>query len=310
MKSWLNTHFQAFKLVTNRLRANALSTFLIALVVGVAVSLPGLFYLGVDHIAKFSSSMQNENEISVFLKLDSNAATIKEIDAVLREHPQIKHYKLVTKQEAWEAMKAKLQDSENASNEDLLSENPLPDAFYIQANSNDPMALESLKKDLEQIPSVEHVLLNGDWAKRLASILAIAKKIILFVAFLLGIGLVIIIGNTIRMQILTQQDEIEVSYLIGATNSFIRTPFLYAGTLYGFLGGLIGIAIIAFSIRQLNTYIASVASLYSTELSQALYDANLLGMVLLVSVAIGWLGSYLAVNRAIASIITAHKNRG
>jgi cell division transport system permease protein len=310
MKSWLNTHLQAFKLVTGRLRANALSTFLIALVVGVAISLPGLFYLGVDHIAKFSSSIQNENEISVFLKLETSAAAIKDIDAVLSDHPQIKQHKLISKQEAWDAMKAKLQDPPNDGNEDFLTENPLPDAFYIHANSNDPMALESLKKDLAQIPHVEHVLLNSDWAKRLASILAIAKKIILFVAFLLSIGLVIIIGNTIRMQILTQQDEIEVSYLIGATNSFIRTPFLYAGTLYGFFGGLIGIAIIALSIRQLNSYIATIANLYGTQAGLAFYDASLLGVVLFSAVATGWLGAYLTVNRAIAGIITAHKNRG
>lgn len=309
MKSWLNTHLQAFKLVVSRLRANALSTFLIALVVGVAISLPGLFYLAVDHIAKFSSSIQNENEISVFLKLDANPATIEEIDAVLSNHPQIGQHRLVTKQEAWESMKAKMQDFSNPENGDALSENPLPDAFYIHANSNDPTALESLKKDLEQIPNVEHVLLNSDWAKRLASILAIAKKVILFIALLLCIGLAIIIGNTIRMQILTQQDEIEVSYLIGATNSFIRTPFLYAGTLYGLLGGLVGIAIVAFSIHQLNSYMASIANLYGTEASHALYDANLLGMMLLIAVGIGWLGAYLAVNRAIASIIAAHKNR-
>ena len=309
MKSWLNTHLQAFKLVLSRLRANALSTFLIALVVGVAISLPGLFYLAVDHIAKFSSSLQHENEISIFLTLDANQASIKEIGTVLSNHPQIKQHRLVSKQEAWEAMKAKLQDPANTSSEDLLSANPLPDAFYIHANSSDPTALESLKKDLEQIPNVEHVLLNSDWAKRLASMLAIAKKIILFVALLLCIGLAIIIGNTIRMQILTQQDEIEVSYLIGATNSFIRTPFLYAGTLYGFFGGLVGIAIIAFSIYQLNNYMTSIANLYGTELNIAFYDANLLGIVLLVAVTIGWLGAYLAVNRAIAGMIAAHKKR-
>lgn len=309
MKSWLNTHLQAFKLVVGRLRANALSTFLIALVVGVAMSLPGLFYLGVDHIVKFSSSIQNENEISVFLKLETSPAEIKDIDAALKDHPQIKQHTLVTKQEAWEVMKAKLKDADSGS-EDILSENPLPDAFYIHANSNDPAALEILKKDLEQIPNVEHVLLNSDWAKRLASMLAIAKKIILFVALLLGIGLVIIIGNTIRMQILTQQDEIEVSYLIGATNSFIRTPFLYAGTLYGLFGGLIGIGIIALSVRQLNSFITSIANLYGTDTNLAFYDASLLGIVLLIAVAIGWLGAYLTVNRAIAGIIAAHKNRG
>jgi len=309
MKSWINTHLQAIKLVLQRMKQHAVSTFLIALVVGVAVSLPGLFYLSVDHIAKFSSSIQSENEISVFLDTTISQEKIADIKEILSNHPQIKNSRLVTKNEAWAQLKAKLQTTNNQENSDLLTENPLPDAFYVQANANDPSALETLKNDLQQITHVDHVLVNTDWSKRLAAMIAIAKKIILFVAFLLAIALVVIIGNTIRMQILTQQDEIEVSYLIGATNSFIRTPFLYAGMFYGLFGGLLGIAIIAFSINRLNEYIASLSSLYNSNFNLALYDTSLLGTILLVAIIIGWLGAFFAVNRAIASVIASQKNQ-
>jgi len=309
MKSWINTHLQAIKLVLQRMKQHAVSTFLIALVVGVALSLPGLFYLSVDHIAKFTSSIQSENEISVFLDTKISQEKIAEIKEILSNHPQIKQSRLVSKNEAWAQLKAKLQTKNNQDNTDLLTENPLPDAFYLQANSNDPSSLETLKNDLQQINLVDHVLVNTDWSKRLALMIAIAKKIILFVAFLLAIALVVIIGNTIRMQVLTQQDEIEVSYLIGATNSFIRTPFLYAGMFYGLFGGLLGIAIISFSINRLNEYIISLSSLYNSNFNLALYDTKLLAMILLGAIIIGWLGAFFAVNRAIASVIASQKNQ-
>jgi cell division transport system permease protein len=307
MKSWLNTHLQALKLVLFRMRTNLLSTMLIAMAVGVAICLPGLFYLTVDHFSQFSTTIQNENEISVFLDLKTSKDTIAEIDEVLTNHPQIKQHRFAPKEEAWAQLKAKSQNAQNNSVTELLDENPLPDAFYIQANASEPDALETLKKDLQQIPNVDHVLLNTDWTKRLAAILAIAKKIIFFIALLLAIALIVIIGNTIRMQILTQQDEIEVSYLIGATNSFIRTPFLYAGFLYGLFGGLVGIGIILFSVNRFNAYITSLSNLYNSDFSLAIFDNQLLIAILFAAVAIGWLGAFLAVNRAIAAMIASQK---
>ncbi len=183
-----------------------------------------------------------------------------------------------------------------------LTKNPLPDAFFIQAKSADPEALETLKNELQNIPGVEQALLNTEWAKRLSTLLTLGKKIILLIAILLAVALIVIIGNTVRMQILTQKDEIEVSKLMGATSGFIRTPFLYAGMLYGFFGGLLAILMVASVIQIFNYSVAQISSLYSSDFRLTVFNIQLFITIVAATIFIGWLGSYLAVTRSIASI--------
>lgn len=297
--SWLNHHTQAIKLVMARMQGNKISSLLICLVVGVAMCLPGLFYVGVDNLSKLTNQIQDETEISLFLKLDASKDTVKEIDQLLAKNSAIKHYRLVTKDEAWQDLQAK-SDAESAIKQ--LNKNPLPDAFFIQAKSTNPEELETLKTELQNIPGVEHALLNSDWAKRLSLLLKLGKEIILVIAILLAIALLVIIGNTVRMQILTQKDEIEVSKLMGATNSFIRIPFLYAGIFYGLLGGLLAIVMIAGVIGIFNFSVAKISSLYNSDFHLQVFDLQLYLGIVVFATFIGWLGSYLAVSRSIASI--------
>lgn len=303
MSIWLNHHLQSIKLILSRMRANLLSTFMISLVIGVAMCLPSLFYLGVDNLSKLTDQMKSETEISVFLKLDATSAKIAEIDAVLAKNTAIKQYHLVTRDEAWQQLQAKSKYSEAVGSAvGQLGKNPLPDAFFIQAKSTDPEMLETLRNTLQSIPGVEQAVLNADWAKRLATLLNIGKKLTFFISILLASVLLVIIGNTVRMQILSQKDEIEVSYLIGATNSFIRMPFLYAGIIYGLLGGLLSVLMIAGIIETFNHSITEISSLYGSDFRLDIMNIQLYLMIVGLAATIGWLGSYLAVNRAISAI--------
>ena len=303
MSTWLNHHLQAIKLVLSRMRSNLLSTFLICLVIGVAMSLPSLFYLGVDNLSRLSDQMQKETEISLFLSLDITADNIAKIDRILAENTAIKEYHLVTKDEAWQQLQEKSQDNANISSAiSQLGKNPLPDAFFIQAKSADPETLETLKKSLQSIPGVEHAILNADWAKRLASLLSIGEKLVFFITALLAAVLLVIIGNTVRMQILTQKAEIEVSYLIGATNSFIRTPFLYAGVLYGLFGGMLSVCIVAGIIQTFNHSIVELSRLYDSDFSLSILNTGLYLAIISLAAVIGWIGSYIAVSRAISTV--------
>jgi len=303
MITWLNHHLQAIKLVLSRMRTNLLSTFMICLVVGVAMCLPSLFYLAVDNLSKLTDRMKSETEISLFLKLDATAANIAEIDAVLAKNTAIHQYHLVTKDEAWQQLQAKSKDNSNISSAiEQLGKNPLPDAFYIQAKSADPDTLETLRNTLQSIPGVEQAILNADWAKRLATLLGIGKKLTFFITALLAVVLLVIIGNTVRMQILTQKDEIEVSYLIGATNSFIRMPFLYAGILYGLLGGVLSVLMVSGIIQTFNYSVMEISRLYGSDFSLAILNTELYLTIIGLAVAIGWVGSYLAVTRAISTV--------
>ena len=303
MNNWLNQHFQAIKQVLSRMHDNKLSTFMISLAIAVALCIPGLFYMGVDHLSKFSNHMQDETEISLFLKLDTDKETIAEIDSVLVKNSAIKQFHLVTKEEAWQQLKEKANsNNENENDISELEKNPLPDAFFIQANSADPQALETLKNELQAIPGVEHALLNTDWAKRLSALLTLGKKIIIFITLLLAVALLVVIGNTIRMQILTQKDEIIVSKLIGATNNFIRIPFLYAGILYGLFGGFLAVMALIIVVKIFNLSVQQLSNLYNNDFSLPLMNGELFIGIIGFAIFIGWLGSYLAVSRSIASI--------
>lgn len=303
MSTWLNHHLQSIKLVLSRMHANLLSTFLICLVIAVAMCLPSLFYLGVDNLSKLTNHMKGETEISLFLKLDVTSDDIGKIDSILAKNIAISQYHLVTKDEAWQQLQAKSKENQNISSAiEQLGKNPLPDAFFIQAKSTDPETLETLRNTLQSIPGVEQAVLNADWAKRLATLLSIGKKLVFFITALLAIMLLVIIGNTVRMQILSQKDEIQVSYLIGATNSFIRMPFLYAGVLYGLFGGLLSILMIAGIIQTFNYSVMEISRLYSSDFSLDMLNIDLYFTIIGLAVTIGWLGSYLAVTRAIRAI--------
>lgn len=303
MNNLLNHHSQAIKLVIDRMRKNKLPTFMISLVIAVAMCVPGLFYLGVDHLSKFTSHMQDETEISLFLKINADKDAVSEINDVLAKNNDIKAFHLVSKDQAWQELKAKIAANNKTNNKATdLEKNPLPDAFFIQAKSAEPESLETLKNTLQGIPGVEHVLLNTDWVKRLSALLSLGKKIILFVTALLVIGLLVVIGNTIRMQILTQKDEVIVSKLIGATNSFIRMPFLYAGIFYGLFGGLLAALMLVAVVGMFNQSVSQLSDLYGGNFSLPLINGPLLISIVSLAVLIGWLGSYLAVSRSIASI--------
>jgi cell division transport system permease protein len=302
MINWLNQHAQAIKLVLTRMHYNKLSTFMISLVIAVAMCVPGVFYMGVDHLSKLSNHMQDETEISLFLKLDASPNVASEIDAALAKNTAIKQYHLVTKDQAWKDLKAKAESNKIDNEVSQLTKNPLPDAFFIQAKSADPAALETLKNELQGIPGVDQAVLNAEWAKRLSSILALGTKIILFIAALLALALLVIIGNTVRMQILTQKEEIIVSKLIGATTSFIRTPFLYAGMIYGLFGGLLAIVILTLIVQLYNQSVTQLSNLYSSDFSLPWFNIPLYIAIIISSILIGWLGSYLSVTRSIAAI--------
>ena len=296
--SYFNRHFHALLLVLERLARNKLSSLMIVLVIALASAFPALFYLGIEQLGGYTQKLQQETEISVFLALDTSAPMVSKIQASLKANAAIKHIEFVPKDLAWQRMQTK-QHGDNVAVQ--IEKNPLPDAFFIQAQSSSPAALEALQHSLQGLPNVDHVVLNSEWVNRLAALTILAKQVVLFVAVLLGIALILIIGNTIRMQILTQKDEIEVSHLIGATNKFIRTPFLYAGTLYGLFGGMLATAIIALSIVLFNSAAAPFAAHYHSQVNLPPFSLPLALVVSGTTVLMGWLGAYIAVMRSIAS---------
>jgi cell division transport system permease protein len=295
MSLWLNQHQQPLKLVIGRMRNNLMATLLMFCVIGVTLCLPAILYTVVDNLSRLTDGVESKPQVSLFLKLDASNKT--EIEAQLRKHADVASFEFVSKDDAWSKMQ---QDKNTADAAASLEKNPLPDAFYITPKNISPYNIGHLQEEMQKWNGVELAQVDANWVKRLDTILKLGKKAVFVLLVLLGFALITVIGNTIRLQIMTQREEIEVSKLIGATNPFIRRPFLYAGVLYGLGGGLAALIILTFVTMLFNFSVTEIADLYASNFRLQL-PSGLSILVLLVSATgLGWLGSYFAVNRTLA----------
>ncbi|MCB5191557.1 permease-like cell division protein FtsX [Methylobacillus arboreus] len=297
MKHWINQHTLVWRLVLSRILRAKLSTLMIWSVIGIALSLPAILYVVIDNLNQLAGQVKNEPQVSVFMKLDAEPATVEAFRKNLEQHKGIAKQQFVSKEVAWQEMQ---ELSQNVASQ--LDRNPLPDAFFIEPKDHSPEAISQLQREIEGWPGVEHVLADADWAKRLYALLQLGQKAVLVLSGLLGFALVAVIGNTIRLQIATQREEIEVSKLIGATDGFIRRPFLYAGTLYGLGGSLIALLFVNGILTIFNLSVADLAELYGSSFILTLPGWEISLGVIACAVTLGWIGSYIAVNRSLARL--------
>lgn len=298
MNAWLTQHLQALELVLRRFKSNQWNTLLICLAIGVTLALPSTLYAVLDSVSGLANNVKTESQISIFLATNHSEDAIDNIKAALEKNEAIKNFTFVSKQDAL----AKLQAADT-NNEALnsLGNNPLPDAFFVEPNKLDAESIANLQKELRQLEGVEEVLIDGVWLKRLNYLVLLGKQAMLIVASLLGLALVAVIGNTIRMQILTQQAEIDLSRLIGATKSFIRRPFLYAGALYGLFGGLFALLITFAVIFLFNRSIAPIAAEYESNFLLNVPSISTCATICLLSFLVGLVSAYLAVSKSLLS---------
>ena len=296
MNVWLTQHAQALNLVLRRFNTNKLSTLLICIAIGVTLALPSIMYGVLDSVSGLANNVKSESQISVFLASSHNENSVQAIKLALEKNTAIKTFKFVTKEDALSQLQ-----TTNANNEVLnsLENNPLPDAFFVEPSQLDAESIENLKNDLSKLDGVEEVIVDGTWIKRLNYLLLLGKKAMLILTGLLAFALVAVIGNTVRMQIVTQQAEIELSRLIGATKSFIRRPFLYAGALYGLISGLFALLITFVVIYLFNQSLAPLAAEYQTDFSLSLPSLYTSGITCLLSLLVGLVSAYLAVSKSL-----------
>jgi cell division transport system permease protein len=187
---------------------------------------------------------------------------------------------------------------------DALSDNPLPDTLVVTPtlDAGTPQGTESLKAAIAAMQDVQIVQLDTDWVKRLQAILEVIRHGVVLTAALLGVGVVLVVSNTIRLDILNRRAEIEVMKLVGASDGFTRRPFLYTGIWYGLGGGLLALLLVAAGTLFLSEPVARLAMLYGSDFRlEGLGFVSMLE-VLAVAAALAWGGSWLAVRRHIRAI--------
>lgn len=278
-----------------------LASLMTITVLGLSITLPSTLYILVKNSEQVTAGWEEAGEISLFLKPSTTVAQAEQVTLAIGLFDEVDAATLIP---ADEALKDFEQRSGLTNSLSYLENNPLPHVIVVTPLENfmNPTAARGLLNKLERQTHVDFGKLDIEWLERLYATVGIARDIVWIVAILLCVSVVLIIGNTIRLNILNQREEIIIMKLVGATDNFIRFPFLYTGMWYGLLGGILAWLLIAFLLWWLQSGISELANLYETSIVFKGLDGTALALILLLSIGLGLVGSVISVQKHIKEI--------
>ena len=297
--NWFHHQVRTMVAALRWLLAQPIATLLTALAMGVAISLPSGLYLVLNNLDRLAVNLPTQPEISIYLDTRIKAAERDAIAAKLKQHPALESSRYIPREAALKML------GESQGLTDItagLEQNPLPDAWVVRPIDAGAAKMVALQAEFEKLPGVAQVQLDSAWAERLQAALNIGETGVWLLASLFGIALVAISGNAIRALILTKRDEIEVSRLIGATDRYIRRPFLYLGALQGLLGGLAAGGVLIVAGLMLQAPVARLAGLYGSQYHLQPPSLTQIVLVLAATTLLGCLGAWLSVSRTLHQV--------
>ena len=298
MRAWLEHNRHSLALAIQTLRATPYASLFSILVIGIALALPAGLYLSLVNLDHMAGGVQTRPEISLFLKLDLDEERGRQLARRLSERADVARTRFVARDEGLRRMQADGMADLTAG----LTGNPLPDVIVVTAAQPEPEAMDRLAAEFKPLPEVDRLIADADWARRLAALLGFGHDLVVLLAGLLGLALAAITGNTIRLQIYAKREEIEVSRLIGATDRFIRRPFLYFGTLQGLLGGLAGWSIVSGGLLALEIPLERLAAAWGSQLTLHGLSPTDSAILLASASLLGFMGAFFAVSHSLRKL--------
>jgi cell division transport system permease protein len=291
LASWQEHHGWSAAASLRRLAARPLGSLLTIAVMGLALALPLAFYLLLGNVQKLGDALGQNQAISVFLKPDQAAQQAQLLAKELGGRPELAAVTIKSPQQGMDEL-AKMQGFSGAVQ--TLGDNPLPYVLQLQPRSDaSAAALAQLVTDVRTMRSVDLVQDSGQWRQRLEALLGVGNRIVLILASLLALAALLVVGNTVRVDIASRSEEIGVLLLVGAGKAFVRRPYLYAGIWYGLFSGILA-ALLAVSIEfALAEPVARLSHAYDGQLHVGGLPPWLLLAVPLVAALLGWLGARL-----------------
>lgn len=300
MRVWMLRHAQVALNSLGRLAREPLASLMTVAVIAIALALPATLYLLTSNMQKLGTHWDGNTTISLFLKLQTGSQQARQLADQLMQWNEIDAVEVITPEQALEEFRAR---SGFGDALDILDENPLPAVIAVKPAQqfSDPGNIGQLLDKLRVLPDVDIAQLDLQWVKRLNAILLLVKQAIWLIAGLLGLAVLLIVGNTIRLEIQHRKEEIQITRLIGATAAFIRRPFLYSGAWYGLAGAVLAWLLIQFALLMLSGPVKQLSSLYGS--SFRLTTLSLLESMALILIGslLGLLGAWLAVGRHLAA---------
>ena len=292
---WFSRHVSTSGASLGRLFRQPFASLMIVLVIAVTLAIPAALNLVVKNAQAVSSGWDNALDFSIYLKRNVREDEAAALVRLIGQRADVESVQLITASEALTEFK---RQSGFGDALDQLSENPLPHTLVVRpsaANTSQSMIL--LQEELANLPESDLVQVDTEWVQRFHAILDIVRQAIVIGAALLGLAIIVIIGNTIRLDIQNRRDEIEVTKLIGASNAFVRRPFLWSGFWYGLFGGALALGLVQYGLFLLERPVARLAGLYQSGLSVLALSLEESLVILGVGVLLGLVGSWFAAAR-------------
>lgn len=301
LRAYGRDHLRGLVFSLGKLYRQPFATTLTLLMVAVALALPACLYVLLNNLQAVTYKWDDAGQITLFLKTNTNEDATKKLRSRLEDHPKIETVEYVP---ADEALKEFRDRSEFGQLLNGLQDNPLPPTLILTpaTSAKDTGSLNQLVNDFQSFSNVEYVQLDMQWLQRLQAITDIVRRAISIIGAMLAISVLLVVGNSIRLDIENRREEIEVTKLIGATDRFIRRPFLYGGMWYGLLGGIFALLLVLIVLLVIKRPTQNLVGLYNSNF-QLIFPSfkQSLGLVTL-SIGLGLFGSWLAVSRHITKI--------
>jgi cell division transport system permease protein len=301
VSSYGTRHLQALFGALGRLARAPLATLLTLIVIGVALALPAGLGLIVGNLRSATGDLGNAIDFTVHFKLGTPIERVQQLATGARERPGID---AVTVRTADEAL-AEFRDASGFGDAlAALEDNPLPHHLVVRpdANAAGPAEIETLRRYFEAFPEVDVVQLDLEWVRRLHSLLDVLRRSLWVVIAVLGLGVLAVIGNTIRLEIQQRRPEIEVTKLVGGSNAFVRRPFLYTGIFYGLGGALLAALIVMGGMAYVDRAVGVLAAQYGGTFRMSGLGREGFGVLLGTGVVLGWLGALISTGRHLRRI--------
>ena len=294
-------HAQAFFGALGRLARSPLASILTLLVVAVALALPMSLKVFVANARLATGDFKDAVDLSVYFKTDVALTKAQQLADNARQRGGVADVTLIPADKALEEFRAY---SGFGAALEVLQQNPLPHVLHVHptAGASSPASVENLKRYFIAWPEVDLVQVDSEWVMRFNAILDVMRQVLNITAVLLGVGVLAVVGNTIRLEILNRRAEIEVTKLVGGSNRFVRRPFLYTGLLYGLGGALLAWGIISTTVAVLARPVATLAQLYGSRFVLAGLSPEDAALLLGAGALLGLVGAWISATRHLSRI--------
>lgn len=298
--AWLRHHRLSAADSLFRVLDKPFSSLLTWLVIGIAMALPVCLNVALDNVSELGGNWESPAQISLFLQDDVSADKARELQAKLVGRADIIDSRFVSREEALEEFSAVSGFADVLAS---LQENPLPNLVLLTPKESlEGAAVEALRQELAASPGIAEAVLDMEWLQRLNKLMELSRRLVLAIGGMLLAGVLLILGNTIRLAIESRREEIVIVKLVGGSNAFVRRPFLYTGLWYGVGGGALAAMLVGASLWFLEQPVGQLALLYESAFQlRGLGVMGALNLVILGGL-LGLGGAWLAVTRHLALI--------